>query len=373
MASVDVKDFLKDEPMSKSPKKAQTHKVNDNLCDEAKLDLYRLMVRIRRFEERSVRSYQQGHIGGFCHVYSGEEAVGVGTISVLGPDDHVITAYRDHGHALAVGMNMNELMAEQYGKYTGCSSGKGGSMHFFDPKKNFWGGHGIVGAQTALGAGIAFAVKYNKKKGACLCYLGDGAVNQGVFYECFNLASLWNLPVVYIIENNQFSMGTDQARSSAGKPLAKRAEGFDIEWAEVNGSDLYAVREATSEALQRAYEKSRPTVLEIHTYRYRGHSMSDPDQTYRTKDQIADYKTNQDPITLYQAKLMDEGVLTDDLIKSIDSDAKKEVEAAAVFAEESPFPPASSMQDHVYWETDNPEHKTSEGTMFFNEIPEDQE
>ena len=357
--------------MTKSSKKADMQRVNESLSVDAKVELYRLMVRIRRFEERAVRSYQKGQIGGFCHVYNGEEAVGVGTISLLGSEDQVITAYRNHGHALAVGMNMNELMAEFYGKYTGCSEGKGGSMHFFDPKKNYWGGHGIVGAQTALGAGIAFAVKYQKKKGACLCYLGDGAVNQGVFYESLNLASLWNLPVIYIIENNQFSMGTSQERSSAGKPLAKRAEGFDIQWGEVDGNDLYEVRRATYEALQLAYNDSRPTVLEMHTYRYRGHSMSDPDQTYRTQEQIKEYKTKYDPIVLFQKKLVKEGVLDEYVVKNIDEEAKEEAEASTKFAEKSPFPPAQSMMDSVYWEMDNPEHKNSCGTMFFNQPPKE--
>ena len=361
-----VKDRETSPYMSKS---SNCHKVNSSLTAGAKVDLFRLMMRIRRFEERAVRSYQQGKIGGFCHVYNGQEAVGIGTISVLGSNDHVITAYRDHAHALAVGINMNEIMAELYGKYTGCSQGKGGSMHFFDPSKNFWGGHGIVGAQTALGTGIAFAVKYKKKKGACLCYLGDGAVNQGVLYESFNLASLWDLPVIFIIENNQFSMGTSQSRSSAGNPLARRAEGFDIQWAEVNGNDLYAVRESTSEALQRAYNDSRPTVLEMHTYRYRGHSMSDPDQTYRTKAEIEEFKTKYDPIKLFKLHLIKERSLTEEDVKTIDAAAKAEAEAAANFAEESRFPPASSIQDNVYWETDNPDQKTSKGTFFFNDIP----
>ena len=181
-----------------------------DLTPDERVNLYEQMVRIRRFEERSLRAYQQGHIGGFLHLYIGQEAVAVGSVSAMGDDDHVITAYRDHGHALAVGMNMDECMAELYGKKTGCSKGKGGSMHFFAPDKNFWGGHGIVGGQTPLGLGIAYALKFNKKTGACLCFMGDGATNQGPFYESLNLASLWNLPVVYIIENNGYSMGTSK-------------------------------------------------------------------------------------------------------------------------------------------------------------------
>lgn len=346
-------------------------KVNIDLSSEEKLDMYRLMIRIRRFEERCIRSYQQGHIGGFCHTYIGEEAVGVGTISLLGKDDHIVNAYRIHGHALAVGMSMKEIMAEMYGKQTGCSQGKGGSMHFMATEKNFWGGHGIVGGQTPLGAGIAFALKYQKKKGACLCYLGDGAVNQGAFYESLNLAGLWDLPTIYIIENNQFSMGTSQERSSAGAPLAKRAEGYGIEWAEVQGNDVYEVRAKTAEALSRAHEESRPTVLEIHTYRYRGHSMSDPDQTYRTKDDINKYKAEQDCIALYEKSLLDDGILDEKRIKEINTSAKSEAEEAADFADQSPYPPVSSIQDHVYWETDNPEERLSQGTMFFNKAPEE--
>lgn len=344
--------------------------INKNLSSDKKIDLYRQMVRIRRFEERCVRSYQQGNIGGFCHTYIGQESVAVGTISVLGSDDHIISAYRIHGHALCVGMSMNELMAEMYGKVTGCSQGKGGSMHFMDPTRHFWGGHGIVGGQTPLGAGIAFALKYEGKKGACLCYLGDGAVNQGAFYESLNLASLWNLPVIYIIENNQFSMGTSQVRSSAGSPLAKRAEGFAIDWAEVDGSNLYEVRYKTAEALKRAHDSQRPTVLEIHTYRYRGHSMSDPDQTYRTKEHIQDHREKLDPIMLFETILKNEGILNQDMINEIDLKAKEEAELSAQFADESPYPPTDSILKHIYWEEDNPEHKVSQGTILFNQLPE---
>lgn len=357
--------------------------INKNLSADERLKLLTDMIRIRRFEERCIRSYQQGHIGGFCHTYIGQESVAIGTISVLGPEDHIISAYRIHGHALAIGMTMNELMAEMYGKVTGCSQGKGGSMHFMDPARHFWGGHGIVGAQTPLGAGIAFALKYQGKKGACLCYLGDGAVNQGAFYEALNLASLWSLPVIYIIENNRFSMGTSQARSSAGAPLAKRAEGFNVDWDEVDGNDLYEVRYKTALALQRAHESCRPSVLEIHTYRYRGHSMSDPDQTYRTKDDIHSYRDQYDPIMLFEKilekegvldqKMLEEGIHDEKMLESIDAKAKEEAELSAQFAEESPFPPPSSILKHIYWEEDHPEHKVSEGTMIFNQLPEQEQ
>ena len=338
---------------------------NISLSNEDKFDLYEKMIRIRRFEERSLRSYQQGHIGGFLHLYIGQEAVAVGSVSMLGKDDHIITAYRDHGHALAVGMDFDECMAELYGKKTGCSKGKGGSMHFFAPDKNYWGGHGIVGGQTPLGLGIAYALKYNNKKGACLCFMGDGATNQGPFYESLNLASLWNLPVIYIIENNGYSMGTAESRHSAGDPLARRGDAFDIDWSVSNGHDIYEVRQTIADALANAHDKSRPSVLEIITYRYRGHSVADPDQTYRSKEEIEEYKTNKDPLNLFRDKLLKEGCITDKQIKEIDGKAKGDADASAEFADASPFPDPMELMDDIYWETDNPAEKTSSGTMFF--------
>ncbi len=299
------------------------------------------------------------------HLYIGQEAVAVGSVSRMGPHDHVITAYRDHGHALAVGMNMDECMAELFGKKTGCSKGKGGSMHFFAPDKNFWGGHGIVGGQTPLGLGMAFALKQRGLEGACLCYMGDGATNQGPFYESLNLASLWSLPVIYVIENNGYSMGTAESRHSAGEPLARRGEAFDIDWSVSEGHDLYEVRHAIGEALERAHKESRPSVLEIITYRYRGHSVADPDQTYRSKEEIEEYKKNKDPITLFKEKLLSENVISDEQFEELDKKAKDEAEASAEFALASPFPDPSELMDDVYWETDHPEKSLSEGTMFF--------
>jgi len=342
--------------------------VNQSLPTDSKIHLYSQMVRIRRFEERSLRAYQQGHIGGFLHLYIGQEAVAVGTVSAMSEEDHVITAYRDHGHALAVGMNMDECMAELFGKKTGCSKGKGGSMHFFAPDKNFWGGHGIVGGQTPLGLGIAYALKFNKKIGACLCFMGDGATNQGSFYESLNLASLWNLPVIYVIENNGYSMGTAESRHSAGEPLARRGDAFDIDWSVSHGHDLYEVRHTISEALERAHKESRPSVLEIVTYRYRGHSVADPDQTYRSKEEIEEYKKSKDPINLFRNQLVLEGHLTEAKATEIDKMAKDEAEASAEFAQASPFPEPEELMDDVYWETDNPEEKKSAGTMFFETI-----
>ena len=341
--------------------------VNKQLSADQKIDLYEQMVRIRRFEERSLRAYQQGKIGGFLHLYIGQEAVAVGSVSTLGDDDHIITAYRDHGHAIAVGMNMDECMAELYGKKTGCSKGKGGSMHFFAPDKNFWGGHGIVGGQTPLGLGIAYALKHFKKKGSCLCFMGDGATNQGPFYESLNLAALWELPVIYIIENNGYSMGTAEGRHSAGEPLARRGDAFDIDWKVAHGHDLYEVRQVVQEAVERAHEFNKPTVLEIITYRYRGHSVADPDQTYRSKEEIEEYKKNKDPLSLFKSKLLEEGVLTDDKALELDQNAKDEANASAEFASASPFPEPDELMDDVYWETDNPDKRTSEGRIFFEQ------
>jgi pyruvate dehydrogenase E1 component alpha subunit len=340
--------------------------INAQLPAERKIELYTQMVRIRFFEDRSLRVYQQGKIGGFLHLYNGQEAVAVGTCSLLGPDDHVITAYRDHGHALAVGMSMNECMAELMGKATGCSKGKGGSMHFFAPDKRFWGGHGIVGGQTPLGLGIAYALKYQGKKGACLTFLGDGAVNQGAFHEALNMASLWDVPVVFIIENNQYSMGTSQARSSAGEPLAKRAEAYAMDWAIVNGNSLYEVRARTHEALERAHRQNRPSLLEMRTYRYRGHSVADANaEKYRTKAEIESYKRDRDPITLFRVALFHEGILDDAKVEAIHEQAKEEVETSVRFADESPFADPTEIFTDVYATIDeNP--AAQHGTHFFN-------
>jgi len=319
-----------------------------SLDPDAQKHLLSEMLRIRRFEERSVRAYQQGKIGGFCHTYIGQEAIAVGTISVRGPDDHIITAYRDHGHALAVGMTMNECMAELFGKYTGCSKGKGGSMHFFAPDKRFWGGHGIVAGQTPLGLGIAYALKYQEKEGACLCFLGDGASNQGVFFESLNMAELWDIPVVYIIENNRYSMGTSMARHASGQTLAQRGAGLEIEHDVVDGNDIEVVRMATAKALQHAHKTKRPYILEMQTYRYRGHSMSDPDQTYRTKDEIKEAQETNDPIERYKAKLIKQKVISEEEYEAMNQAAKDEAEASAKFADESPFPPPSEIMTDVY-------------------------
>ncbi|MGK0456717.1 MAG: pyruvate dehydrogenase E1 component alpha subunit [Zhongshania aliphaticivorans] len=353
---------------SGKPKNFLDAPINKKLSKEEKLDLYRMIVGIRRFEERSLRAYNQGKIGGFLHLYIGQEAIATGIVSLMEENDHIITAYRDHGHALAVGISMNECMAEMYGKLTGCSKGKGGSMHFFAPEKNYWGGHGIVAGQTPLGAGLAFALKYKGLKGCSVTFLGDGAVNQGAFMETLNLVSLWNIPVVFVIENNGYSMGTSLKRSSAEENLASRGEAFDIEWEVCDGHNVLEVREVANRAMVRAREELKPFILEIRTYRYRGHSVADANhEKYRTKEEIEEYKRDKDPVNVLKSHLIAEGTLTEDQAKKIDREKKDEAEASALFAEESPYAPREEIQTDVYWEVDNDTDKKLKGTYFFND------
>ncbi|MCW1913312.1 pyruvate dehydrogenase (acetyl-transferring) E1 component subunit alpha [Luteolibacter sp. GHJ8] len=343
--------------------------VNKALTAEDKIELFRKMVRIRRFEQEALKFYTAGKMGGFLHLYIGQESVAVGTLSLCGENDHNITAYRCHAHALTVGMNMNELMAELYGKATGCSKGKGGSMHFFAPDKNYWGGHGIVGGQTPLGLGLGYGLKYLGKEGCALCYMGDGAVNQGAFHESLNIAALFEIPVVYIIENNGYSMGTSQKRSSSYRGcLAQRAEGYDMEWDVVDGSDLYEVRAKAHIAMERARKQHKPSILEITTYRYYGHSVADANhKKYRTPEEIENYKANHDPIHLWRRRLIAEGVLTEESAAAIDAEAKKEAAASSKFADESPAPTVESIMDDVYWETDNKTEASKLGRHFFTD------
>ena len=342
--------------------------VNKQLTKEEKIELYKTIVGIRRFEERSLQAYNQGKIGGFLHLYIGQEAVAAGIVSLMEANDHIITAYRDHGHALAVGMSMNECMAELYGKYTGCSKGKGGSMHYFAPDKRFWGGHGIVAGQTPLGAGLAFALKYKGIKGCAVCFLGDGAVNQGSFMETLNLVSLWGIPVVFVIENNGYSMGTSLKRSSAEESLAKRGEAFGIQWDICEGHDVFEVREKAHQAMSYARDELKPFLLEICTYRYRGHSVADANhEKYRTKEEIETYKKNKDPINVLRKKLIADKTLTEAKAKEIDQEKKVEADASAQFAEESPYPPRSEITTDVYWTVDNDTNKQLKGTHFFND------
>jgi pyruvate dehydrogenase E1 component alpha subunit len=342
--------------------------INRGLTKEDKVRFLREMFRIRRFEQTSLKYYNLGRMGGFLHLYTGQEAVAVGTMSLLGENDHVITAYRDHGHALFAGMDMQACMAELFGKATGCSRGKGGSMHFFAPDKNYWGGHGIVGGQTPLGLGIAFALKYKGLNGCCLCYLGDGAINQGPFHESLNLAALLKLPVIYIIENNGYSMGTSQERSSSyPESLARRAEGYNMAWDVFKGEDIYEVRAKTQIAIDRAHNDSEPALLEIQTYRYYGHSVADANaKKYRSPEEIDNYKTNHDPLRIWSQHMLEEGILTEAEIEDIDVAAKDETNEAVKFAEESPILPESEIVSDVYWEVDHQTDASKHGRHFFN-------
>ena len=344
--------------------------INAKLTKDEKIGLLRQMLRMRRFEQQALKQYNGGKIGGFLHLYIGQESIAAGTCSLMGDHDHTITAYRCHGHALAVGMTMNECMAELYGKATGCSKGKGGSMHFFAPDKNFWGGHGIVAGQTPLGLGLAYGLKYKGLKGAALCFLGDGAVNQGCFYESLNMAALYDLPVIYIIENNKYSMGTSLERSSVVKGcLAQRGEAFAVDWAQANGEDLYEVRAVTQQAIERAHNKSRPTIIEFDTYRYYGHSVADAKHKggYRTEEEIEKYKTQHDPIQLFKRRLIEEGVLTEELFEQISEAAKEEAVASAQFAEESPIPSDASIFEDVYFEVDRQTEAGRTGKHFIHD------
>lgn len=343
--------------------------INQSMTPDQKIELFNQMVRVRRFEQAALKYYNAGKMGGFLHLYIGQESVAVGTLSLCGPNDHNITAYRCHAHALTVGMNMNECMAELFGKATGCSKGKGGSMHFFAPDKNYWGGHGIVAGQTPLGLGLAYGLKYKGLEGCSLCYLGDGAVNQGAFHESLNIAALFELPVVYIIENNGYSMGTSQKRSSSFRGcLAQRAEGYDMEWDVINGSDIYEVRAKTHIAMERARKEHKPTLLEIDTYRYYGHSVADANaKKYRTPEEIENYKQNHDPITLFRKRLINEGLLTEESADAISKAAADEAAASVKFAEESPAPTIADISTDVYWETDHNTPAAQIGRHFFND------
>lgn len=343
--------------------------INAALTPEEKIELYRKMCRIRRFEQIALKHYNGGKMGGFLHLYIGQESVAVGCVSLMGENDHVITAYRDHGHALAVGMGMNECMAELFGKKTGCSKGKGGSMHFFAPDKNYWGGHGIVAGQIPLGTGLAYGLKYKGLKGCAMAFMGDGAVNQGSVHEALNLAALFELPVVVIIENNGYSMGTSQARSSAYVScLAERAAGYGIAWEQLNGEDVFEVRSRVKVAMDRAHNESKPTVLEIATYRYYGHSVADANhKKYRTKEEIERYEQEHDPINIMRAYLIKHKLLTEAAATQIDQEALKEADDAGVFAEQSPFPDPSELFDDVYWEVDNKTESGATGRHFFND------
>jgi pyruvate dehydrogenase E1 component alpha subunit len=304
------------------------------------------MLLIRRFEERAGQLYGMGLIGGFCHLYIGQEAVVVGMQAAMEQGDQVITAYRDHGHMLACGMDPKGVMAELTGRMGGYSKGKGGSMHMFSVEADFYGGHGIVGAQVSLGTGIAFANRYRENDRVCVTYFGDGAANQGQVYESFNMASLWKLPVVYVIENNQYAMGTSITRSSAETELFKRGISFEIPGEEVDGMDVLAVRDAAAKAVARAREGEGPYILEMKTYRYRGHSMSDPAK-YRTREEVQEMREHHDPIEMLKKKLLEAGHATEDDLKKIEAEVREVVNDSAQFAQDSPEPDPAELWTDV--------------------------
>nr|WP_281171473.1 pyruvate dehydrogenase (acetyl-transferring) E1 component subunit alpha [Inquilinus limosus] len=310
------------------------------------LRYYRDMLLIRRFEEKAGQLYGMGLIGGFCHLYIGQEAVVVGVQAAQIPADDVITGYRDHGHMLACGMDPRGVMAELTGRRGGYSKGKGGSMHMFSREKKFFGGHGIVGAQVSLGTGLGFAHRYKEDGGATLAYMGDGATNQGQVYESFNMAALWKLPVVYVIENNKYGMGTSVQRASASADLHLRGQAYGIPGVQVDGMDVLSVKAAAEEALERARSGGGPTILEMMTYRYRGHSMSDPAK-YRSKEEVAKMRETHDPIDLVRKKIDAIGGISEDDFKAIDKEIRGIVNDAAEFAQQSPEPDPSELYTDV--------------------------
>lgn len=316
------------------------------------LKWFESMLLMRKFEEKTGQLYGQQKIRGFCHLYIGQEAVVAGAISAMQPDDSMITAYRDHAHALALGVSANAVMAEMYGKSTGCSKGKGGSMHMFSKEHKFFGGHGIVGGQVPLGAGIAFAEKYKGTNNVNICYMGDGAVRQGAIHETFNMAMLWKLPVVFVCENNGYAMGTSVQRTTNMTDVYKIGLGFDMPCAPVDGMDPVAVHTAMDEAIQRARRGEGPTFLEMRTYRYRGHSMSDPAK-YRTKEELEDYKSK-DPIEIIKEAILKEKYADENWVSEIEEKVKAIVDEAVKFAEESPWPEASELFKDVYMDENYP-------------------
>jgi pyruvate dehydrogenase E1 component alpha subunit len=315
-------------------------------ADELKA-YYKDMLLIRRFEEKAGQLYGMGLIGGFCHLYIGQEAVVVGLEAAAEEGDKRITSYRDHGHMLACGMDPGGVMAELTGREGGLSKGKGGSMHMFSKEKHFYGGHGIVGAQVPLGAGLAFADKYLENGRVTFTYFGDGAANQGQIYETFNMAALWKLPVIFVIENNQYAMGTAQKRSTSTPELYTRGEAFGIPGEAVDGMDVLAVRDASRKAVAHCRSGEGPYILEIKTYRYRGHSMSDPAK-YRTREEVQKMRDERDPIEAVRSMLLTGGHATEDDLKAIDKDIKAVVNAAADFAKESPEPALEELWTDIY-------------------------
>jgi pyruvate dehydrogenase E1 component alpha subunit len=345
MAVKDKKEPTKSTRKSKVAGKAKFSK-------ETYIKWFKDMLLIRKFEEKAGQLYIQQKFGGFCHLYIGQEAIVAGTASACEKGDKHMTAYRDHGHPIALGTDPRVLMAELYGRTTGCSKGKGGSMHFFDKEVNFAGGHGIVGAQIAMGAGLAFAEKYNETGNVAYVSMGDGAVRQGALHETFNMAMNWKLPVIFIIENNNYAMGTSVERTTNVTDLSQIGASYEMPSKSVNGMSPEAVHEAIEEAAARARRGDGPTLLDIRTYRYKGHSMSDP-QKYRTKDEVAEWM-EQDPIEHCRKVILDNKWLNEDGIKEIEDWVKKEVKESVEFAENSPYPEGKELYEDVYMDENYP-------------------
>ena len=321
-------------------------KINNSFSNDELTQFYEKMFLIRKFEEKAGQLYGAGKIGGFCHLYIGQEAVVIGILSSVKSEDTVVTSYRDHGHILARGVDPKLVMAELTGRKDGISKGKGGSMHMFSKKNRFYGGHGIVGAQVPIGVGLGFAHKYRDEKKISRVYVGDGAMSNGQVFEAFNLASLWELPVLFIIENNKYGMGTAVNRSAAGNELFERATVFGIKGEKINGMNFFDVSEAAIRAREYIYENSKPYVIEMDTYRYRGHSMSDP-ATYRSKDEVNDMKSN-DPLLNMKKALIDDYKIDEDKLSKIESDIKKQIKDVEKFALESPLPELEELFTEVY-------------------------
>lgn len=308
---------------------------------------YKDMLLIRKFEEKTGQLYGMGLIAGFCHLYIGQEAVAVGMNSIIEKNDNVITTYRDHGHILLAGTDPKIIMAELMGRSTGCSKGKGGSMHMFDLENKFYGGHGIVGASASLGTGIAFASKYREDNTVCLTYFGDGALNQGQVYESFNMAALWKLPIIYIVENNGYSMGTSINRHCSINDLYKRSESFGIPGVQIDGMDILEVMEKGKEAVDYVRSGNGPIFIEMKTYRYRGHSMSDPGN-YRSKEEVLDMREHHDPISKYKAYILEKKLCSEEDLKKVDQEIKQIVEEAVEFSKNSPEPDEAELFTEIY-------------------------
>ncbi|MFB6355189.1 MAG: pyruvate dehydrogenase (acetyl-transferring) E1 component subunit alpha [bacterium] len=338
---------ISDEPQNLDEERQQ--ELLDEIGQERITEMYKKMVLIRLFEERTYQVYLKRKIGGFCHIYSGEEAVAVGTFDHLDMNnDYAISAYREHGHALAAGMTPKSVMAELYGKATGCSRGKGGSMHLFNTDINFMGGHAIVGGHLPLSAGLGWKIYYREEDNVAVCFFGDGAMNQGATHEAMNLIGLYNLPVILICENNGYGMGTSVDRASAESKLYKRSQAHGIDGTRVNGLDVLEVHEAIGEAVERARDSNQPAFVEAMTYRYRGHSMSDPAE-YRSDEEVEEYK-EKDPIKLLAEKMKDRGWLSDDRVDEIEEEQDEVVQEAMDFADESPQPDRDEVYEDVYVE-----------------------